>query len=189
MRNIKTLGAVLTAALALAATAGTAVASAHVFKATALGSLSGKVGTQTFDGVTGTWSCAGGTVSGSIESLESSTQKVKVQYQKCTWFGYVLTEFSPIEYSLNANGTLSQLNTATFKILSLGCTVTFPRAANQNLGSVSYKNQEGGVKVELGLTGVTYENSSGCSPTGTFHGGTQSGTLELKPSMGEMRWE
>jgi hypothetical protein len=114
---------------------------------------------------------------------------VVVDYEKCTAFGFAAV-WHPVQYSIDANGLVTQENTVL--VTAPSCTVTFPAEKNQSLRAILFHNNAAnqGFLLLWHLTQVTsvgvgaactYAEESNGAWTGTWHIVMHGGTLRWDP--------
>jgi hypothetical protein len=180
MRYIRAVGLAATAALALlSAMAGTASAGTTMFVASKTGNLiTAKVKTQVFVFSAGTVECTAAKItSGEAIAGLAEDQKVKMQYEGCTAFGFVGVTFSEVEYFIGADELTKILK--PFTITTTGCTVSVPEQMRLEYNG-PWANREKAIEWVPQAKGIEYSASGAlCAQTGTFANGTAKGTMEI----------
>jgi hypothetical protein len=127
----------------------------HSFISTGVTNLKGKALTiQAFDFQKSEVDCKRLEVTSGQSALKSTTLKMTVQYGECSGFGLALA-FSPVEYELNAEGTVKILKSFTIKDSGGFCTITVP--AQGPLTKVSYSNLTKKIDVDPFLKTIASE--------------------------------
>jgi hypothetical protein len=184
MKHIKPIGlalVVMTAIFALSATS----AGASTFLATVTGELTGKlVSLQKFQTKAGSIECTGLTVDGLESTLKTDTLKPRFQLSVCLAFALHAT-ISPIKWLFHAHGEVSLEGRVTIK--ATGCEVTIP--ANQNLGTVKYKNVGGEIEIEPTITGLTSEGVGAACTYAQESKGTFTGNSRIRLIGGTLAWD
>ncbi|HKO37476.1 MAG TPA: hypothetical protein VJU14_03820 [Solirubrobacterales bacterium] len=176
MRTLKQLGVLAVVVFALSAT-GTANASVDTFTASATGNVFGKaLETQTFTVNGGQITCATAETFGPIEKTASTEQHLTVAYRGCTAFSLANVDISPATYLITASGQVHLLNTVTINVTSASCSISM---GPQTVGSFSFSNNAGKLKLTPNVTGITYTSTGGtCGASGS--NGTFTGKSELE---------
>jgi hypothetical protein len=175
MRTFKKLGLLAVVICALSAP-GTASAQS-TFTASGTGNVFGKaLTTQTFTVNGGQIECTTAETFGPIEAVASTKQHLTVAYRGCTAFGLANVDISPATYLFTASGQVHLLNTVTINVTSAGCSIDI---GPQAVGSISYSNNSGKLKLTPNLTGITYTSTGGtCGASGS--NGTFTGNSEIE---------
>jgi hypothetical protein len=182
MKLVRSLRVALTLAAVFAFGAvAVASASAASFKASEAGTLSGHATTKqefTFNG--GTISCEA-TASGTITELVATKEKVKIEYEKCTFpTPGVNVTVSPGEFNFYANGEVEFLNAITFNAGI--CSIKLP--PQPGLNDVGFVNNAGRIATNLTVSGIRFTATGfGCGTSG--ENGTYTGELELELNGGK----
>lgn len=161
-----------------------AVASAHEFKASKTGSLTGSTTTEAaFTVAAGKFICKETNMSGTLGTLTAKQLVEKYTYGGCQFAGVKAT-VSEAEYEWSAEGTLTVLN----KIVLTGheCTITIEPSSNKGLKAVKYTNELGQVKITPEVTGITYLAKGLCTGGSA---GTLTGPLSTSLAGGSIEWK
>ncbi len=190
MRNLKKLGVLLMAVLALGAIA-TSTASAGTFTASEEGELTGSATTNQVFTAGGEVVCKKAAVSGTITGTEAEEQEAEVNYSECKAYGVATVHVTPAIYLFTGVGTTDEdvhvLNTITLTITKTlftnHCTITVtPQTVK---GGVHYIDNNGHVDVVATVTGITYHSTgSPCPAAGTYTNGTYTGTTTTERAEG-----
>jgi hypothetical protein len=179
MRTFKRISVLAVAVFALSAI-GAANASASAFTASSTGELSGKqLETQKFKTNGGTVECKKASISGTVEKLESTEQEETVDYAECAGFGFPVHITAHVRIRLTFFRIHFKIK-FTFTITGgiFGeCTIT---VGEQEVGSVTYTNNSGKVKVTPNpVAAIKYTSSGGiCGSSG--ENGEYSGATEIE---------
>lgn len=160
-----------------------ASASAHEFVASGLGSLGGHQTKPLELKLLGAiQECKNSTVTGKVTQLKTGTQVVTVQYEHCLDFG-AKVKWSPVEYELNANGSVKILKTVT--LTYEGCTTEI--VAQSPGGTVTYANAAKAIETQMSLTHVEAKGK-GSLCTFTEKEGTIKGGMTTELIGGTLEW-
>jgi hypothetical protein len=189
----------LSAAMMICALSGVAVASAsaHEFHASKEGALKGNLsgGEQVFSSSTGAYyQCEQAAIAGKVKAGYFTKFNPTISYTKCYGNGYKTT-VTPMEFELNANGTVKLLNTVTFETKVLECKTTFVPSKNENLSEMVYvSNHEGTLTLRSRyfMKGTSYsltgEKSTQCGGYGEEHSFTTGEFLLVSLEGGTLSW-
>jgi hypothetical protein len=178
MRSLKKFGVLVAAMFAFSAI-GVASASAAQFTASATGEITGKaLETQVFTTSGGEVRCSSIDVTGKIEKTASPEQHLSITYTGCTAFGFPV-HITVATYLFTANNTVHVNNNIVLTVTGgiFGeCTITVPKQGP--LGTVTYTNNAGKIKVTPNVTGIKYTSTGGiCGASGengTYKGASES---------------
>ncbi len=196
MRDLKKLGLLLMAVLALGATA-TSTASAGTFTASEEGSIEGEATTNQVFTMGGEIVCKRASVSGAITAVESEEQEVEISYGECKAFGVASVHITPPTYLFTppptTDGSQHLVDTMTITITKTlftnHCTMT---ATPQTVaGGVHFINKDGHIDVVKTETGLAYHSTgSPCPAVGTHTDGSSTGTITTeRAGGGTISWD
>jgi hypothetical protein len=177
MTRFKKFGVLAVVVFALSAI-GPASALASQFTASATGSLAGKaLESQVLTTNGGTVICNNAQTTGTITSIATYEQHVKVDYSLCAIFGFG-GHISPATFLFTSGGAVHLKNTVTITPTFFGsslCTTTIPP---QVMSSVSYSNNGNNLIVQPNVTGIKYTTEGVfCGASGS--NGTYEGRNEI----------
>jgi hypothetical protein len=150
-----------------------------------------KGGKQVFKTKAGTFECEEEHGTGSSEAEKSSNTVEEAEYTKCK-VSSVPATISPAQYKFSAGGTVSVENKIQIKAEPLGgdkCVIEIARedkegGKNENLGKVTYTNNNPGITLKAEVTGITYdviENGKGlCGTVGAAKDGVYAGEAKTQ---------
>lgn len=159
MNETRNIAIACLCALAFCAT-GAVRASAHEFKTTVTGKITGKATTnQVFKAGFGEVACTKVTPTGKVEKAAPSSIEISDKYENCkyTIFGTETGEatLSSASYGLLGESSLSILHTAiSINLSGSGCAVTIP--SGQSLSGVSYENKGSDLVVNNKVENIDY---------------------------------
>jgi hypothetical protein len=135
--------ATLVAVLSVCALSGVAVASAsaHELHSTKEGTLKGVGDGEQYITTPYGFTCDGATVTGKVKAGYFTSFDETIDYEKCGYYGYKVT---PVEFELNANGTVKLLNTVKIENKSAKCYFTITPAGNEKLTTTEYVSNKAG---------------------------------------------
>jgi hypothetical protein len=189
MRTLKTVSAIAAIGFALSGIAAVN-ASASQFTSSATGEITGKaLETQVFTTSAGEIRCSAGHIRGGLSSLNFQELHVTVEYTSCSAFGFPIDITAKATFGWTANG--KKHIKGSFGITVTGgifgeCTITF---GSQEVGTVSYANNAGKIKVTPNITGLKYTSTGGiCGASGS--NGTYKGASEIeRVGGGSISWD
>lgn len=192
MRKIIITG-LFAAVLAACATAA-APAMAHEFVASQTkGAIQDKnIGNHVFESGLITIECTEETSKGVVQVKHSAVSNEEVAYKGCKALS-LPAEVSQAKYIFKAEGTVTVNGEITVKIPKEGCEVKVPGASNENLGTVTYTNnqQSGTIELNAAVTGITSTLSGtgaicpkGSTKTGKYKGASLVQFYECLPTQG-----
>lgn len=182
MRRIIITG--LFAAVLAAFAAAAAPALAHEFVGSQIkGIIQDKnLGNQIFESGLTTLECNEEASKGATQAKHMGAFTEEVEYHKCTFLS-LPAEASQVKYEFKAEGTVTFKNELTFKIPKEGCEIKIPSTGNENLGSITYTNnqQSGSIELKAALTGITstFSGTGTLCPKGSTKTGKYKGSAQL----------
>jgi hypothetical protein len=193
MISVKRLMTIVAGALALSATYASSASAYPLFLAHPPGGLllASAGGSQVFTTAAGGITCTALKLlppGDTTPALRFLSLLVVVDYEKCKAFGLAAI-FHPIRYRIDANGLVTQENTAL--ILSLSCTVTLPAERNQSLTAVLFDNNAAnrGLLLLWHLGHVTSVGVGAACAYAEESNGIWEGTWHIVMHGGTLRWD
>jgi hypothetical protein len=195
IRNLKTLGLTLIAALAMCATIASAASAAEFHSAAAPTTISGSQSTTNSFHVpgAGSWECTNATFHSSQASTTANELTVHPEWSGCKSFGFATMDI----ITTGCNFTFTQPNASTQSVTHIVCSgnpiritptvfggsvCTITYGSQSPSGAVDFKNEAGG-KVLLTWTITGISHSAGCGASSASDG-VYTGSVLLSGSSG-----